>query len=539
MDTHKSDFLIIGGGIAGLTFALEVADLGQVNLLLKDAFEVSSSNWAQGGINAVLGPDDSFDSHIQDTLNCGYGLCNEKVVRRVVESGPDIIKDLIKAGVAFTQEADSERLALHREGGHAHNRVVHSKDATGAAIMSALKQRVLEHPNIKVHPGFMAIDLILQYQTGGKAISPKTRTVGAYVLNPEQRVCAFVAGVTYLATGGIGKVYPYTSNPRTATGDGIAMGYRAGIEVVNMEFIQFHPTLLFHHEENSFLITEAVRGEGGILRNKSGEAFMARYHASKELAPRDVVARAIDNEIKRNGDNHVWLDITHLGADHIKNHFPNIYNKLLTLNIDITKDMIPVVPGAHYSCGGLSVDKYGRTACKGLYAGGECTYTGLHGANRLASNSLLEAAVYGKASAEHLRANMDKEYQAPPTDIAPWIYHNYSDEYEESLVSPLWREVRQFMWNYVGIIRTEKRLARAISRIQYLRQEIEESYWDFRISKDLVELRNISIVSELIIRSASLRKESRGLHYNADHPRPEAGQAHDTTISLQKQGLFR
>lgn len=536
METFQSDFLVIGAGIAGLSFALRVAQMGSVNVLLKDDFGKSSTNWAQGGINAVFSPEDSFESHIKDTLDCGYGLCDGQVVDMVVRRGPEVVGDLIDWGVAFTKKG--EDLSLHREGGHAHNRVVHAKDATGAAIMTALKAEVQNHPNIRIFRKHMAIDLILSYQTGGKTINPKTRAVGAYAL-VENEVVAFVAGMTYLATGGTGKVYPYTSNPRTATGDGIAMAYRAGIEVVNMEFLQFHPTILYHHQVNTFLISEAVRGEGGILRGANGEPFMEAYHPMKDLAPRDVVARAIDSEIKKAGANHVYLDVTHLGEAHISNHFPTIQQTLAKAGIDIVKEPIPVVPGAHYSCGGMRVDVFGQTQCQGLFAGGECTYTGLHGSNRLASNSLLEAAVYAKSTAEYLKEHPELWQMAPPTDIAPWIYHNYSDEYEESLVSPLWREVRQFMWNYVGIVRTNKRLERAMRRIQFLREEIENSYWNFRISKDLVELRNISIVAELIIRSASRRKESRGLHFNADHPQTDPDQAVETVISLQKHGMFR
>lgn len=536
MEIHQSDFLVIGAGLAGLSFALRVADLGKVHILLKDDYTKSSTNWAQGGINAVFSPADSFESHIADTLNCGYGLCDAAVVDMVVRRGPEIVGDLMDWGVRFTYNGGE--LSLHREGGHAHNRVVHAKDATGAAIMAALIERVKEHPNIKIFRKHMAIDLILSYQTGGKSINQQTRAVGTYALH-EEEVVAFVAGVTYLATGGTGKVYPYTSNPRTATGDGIAMAYRAGIEVVNMEFLQFHPTILYHHQVNTFLVSEAVRGEGGILRDLNGRAFMEDYHPMKDLAPRDVVARAIDSEIKKAGANHVYLDITHLGAEHISNHFPTIKGRLAEVGIDITKDPIPVVPGAHYSCGGMRIDLWGRTNCEGLFAGGECTYSGLHGANRLASNSLLEAAVNAKASAEFMREHSETWQVVPPTDIAPWVYHNYSDDYEESLVSPLWREVRQFMWNYVGIVRTDKRLERAMRRIRFLREEIENSYWNFRISKDLVELRNISIVAELIIRSASARKESRGLHFNADHPHTDPEQAVETVISLQKHGMFR
>lgn len=538
MKIHEADFLVVGAGIAGLTFALRVASKGKVHLLLKDDFPKCSTQYAQGGINAVYGEGDSFESHIQDTLDCGYGICDEDVVRMVVERGPEVVQDLIDFGVDFTKTQNG--LSLHREGGHSHNRVVHAKDATGAAIMEALVARVLEHENIKVFRNHMAIDLILQQQVGSKAINEKTRVVGAYVLETrEQLVTAFLAKVTYLATGGIGKVYPYTSNPRTATGDGIAMAYRAGIEVCNMEFIQFHPTLLFNHQMNEFLISEAVRGEGGILRTIDGYAFMKDYHPDRELAPRDVVARAIDSEIKRRGGGYVHLDVTHLSKDHIVEHFPNIYSTLFNLGIDITSQPIPVVPAAHYSCGGLRVDLNGRTSCRGLFAGGECTYTGLHGANRLASNSLLEAAVYAKASAEYIHANWESEACEPPQDIAPWVYHNYSDAYEESLVSPLWKEMRQFMWNYVGIVRTDKRLDRAMRRIRFLREEIENSYWNFHISQDLVELRNISIVSELIIRSAAGRQESRGLHYNVDHPNALAADFGVTTLILPRHGLFR
>ncbi len=538
MQIHESEFLVIGAGIAGLSFALRAAKLGKVNVLLKDNYEKSSTQYAQGGINAVLSEQDSFESHIQDTLDCGYGLCNEEVVRLVVERGPEIIEDLMAWGTDFTR--DGERLSLHREGGHAHNRVVHAKDATGAEIMRALINSVRNEPNITIYPDHMAIDLILQYQAGGKSINENTRCAGAYVLENQTRVVkGFVASVVYLATGGIGKVYPYTSNPRTATGDGIAMAYRAGIEVLNMEFIQFHPTILYHHEVNRFLITEAARGEGGILRDKEGRAFMGEYHPRKELAPRDVVARAIDREIKHSGNGCVYLDLTHLPKPHLQDHFPNIYHTLFDLGIDISIDPIPVVPAAHYLCGGLRVDRHGRTNCAGLFAGGECSYTGLHGANRLASNSLLEAAVFAKTSFEYIEQNRTELLVKPVQNIAPWVYHETSDTYEETLVSPLWKEVRQFMWNYVGIVRTDKRLDRAIRRIEFLRQEIEASYWNFRISKDLIELRNISIIAELIIRSAALRKESRGLHYTVDHPDTREDFAEDTCLMLHKHGLFR
>jgi L-aspartate oxidase len=536
----KSDVLVIGGGIAGLTFALRMAEKSRVTLLMKDDFIYSSTQYAQGGINAVLSGEDSFESHIQDTLDCGYGICDEQVVRKVVNEGPAIIDELMSYGVEFTLGDTGEQLELHREGGHAHNRVVHAKDATGAEIMRALSLAVENHPGIECYKRQMAIDLIMKHQPGCRSLNDKTRVLGAYVLDVDtHKVDVFLAPVVYLATGGVGKVYPFTSNPHTATGDGIVMAYRAGIDVVNMEFTQFHPTLLYHPDERAFLISEAVRGEGGILRNIHGEAFMKRYHPDLlDLAPRDVVARAIDAEIKIAGHPCVYLDVTHLSKEHIVHHFPTIYHKLLELDIDITRQSIPVTPGAHYCCGGLRVNEFGQTDCFGLFAGGECTYTGLHGSNRLASNSLLEAAAYAKFSSLYLLEHLE-EYTEDSIDVAPWVYHNYSDEYEESLVNPLWYEVRHFMWNYVGIIRTDKRLSRAMRRIEFLRKEIENSYWDFKISKDLVELRNISVIAELIIRSAMNRKESRGLHYNVDHPDDLPKFKNETCLSLSRQGLFR
>ncbi|MCB1044347.1 MAG: L-aspartate oxidase [Acidobacteria bacterium] len=539
MQTNQSDVLVIGGGIAGLMFALKVADQRKVNLLLKDSFEECSTQYAQGGINAVLSEGDSFDAHIEDTINCGYGLCHKEVVQTVVHGGPKAISELVELGVSFTR-TEHGGYELHREGGHQHRRVVHAKDATGAEIMRALREKASTHPNITVWFDYIAIDLILVYEAGSKTLTSKTQVVGAYVLDAKSnRVHAFTAQMTYLATGGIGKIYPYTSNPRTATGDGIVMAYRAGLDVVNMEFIQFHPTLLHHHSERKFLISEALRGQGGILRNQAGEPFMANYHPElRDLAPRDVVARAIDSELKRTGSECVFLDMTQLPADEVVDHFPTIYKKLLTLGIDITKQQIPVVPAAHYSCGGVRVDLDGKTSCLGLMAGGECTFTGLHGSNRLASNSLLEAAVYAHRSADYV-LNHSSHNASPPQAVADWVYHNYSDEHEESLLDPLWNEMKWFMWNYVGIVRSDKRLQRAVRRIQSLRTEIEESYWNFSISKDLIELRNISIIAELVIRSAVVRKESRGLNYNVDHPAPNPTMAKDTCISKARQGLFR
>lgn len=535
---EKSDFLVIGAGIAGLSFALYASRLGKVNLILKDKFIESSTQLAQGGINAVLGEQDTFGSHIQDTIDCGYGLCHEDVVKQVVEGSPEAIERLIEFGAEFTTK--DGKLSLHREGGHSFNRVVHAQDATGAEIMRALVEEVRKNDAIRIFDDHMAVDLILKQPLGAKIINKTTRAAGAYVLRGENNtVVPFLAPIVYLATGALGKIYPYTSNPRTATGDGIAMAYRAGIAVVNMEFIQFHPTILYHNRESSFLITEAVRGEGGILKNVHGHAFMVEYHPIlKDLAPRDVVARAIDDQIKKTGHECVYLDLTHKPAEEIKYHFPNIYNKLIGLGIDMTKDSIPVVPAAHYSCGGLKVNLHGETCCEGLFAGGECTFTGLHGANRLASNSLLEAAVYARASYEYIEQNQEAFLTPLSDEVADWVYHDYSDEEEASLTHTLWKEVRQFMWDYVGIIRTDKRLERALRRIQFLRKEIENSYWNFRITKDLVELRNISIVAELVIRSAMARKESRGLHYNMDHPELAKEFEEDTVFSLRKHGLF-
>jgi L-aspartate oxidase len=538
MQHLHTDFLVIGGGIAGLSFALKVARLGQVHLLTKDDADTSSTQLAQGGINAVLDPEDSFASHEADTVACGYGLCHEDVVRMVVEDAPQRIQELLEWGVQFTR--NGEKLALHREGGHSHKRVVHARDATGSAIMEALWAAIRADKRICVLQNHMAIDLIVRHPAGTRSYHPLSRAIGAFVLDTQNnRVSAILAPVTYLATGGVGKVYPYTSNPHTATGDGIAMAYRAGVPVVNMEFIQFHPTLLYHPRMRSFLVSEVVRGEGGILRDAAGRAFMTDYHPMKELAPRDVVARANDQEIKKSRGDCVFLDVTHLGKDHVLQHFPMIYQTLHQLGIDISRELIPVVPGAHYCCGGLQVDRQGRTRLTGLLAGGECTFTGLHGANRLASNSLLEAAVYAHASARFLEEEGAETRRTELEPVAEWVYHDYSDPDEESLVPPLWREVRQFMWNYVGIVRSDKRLNRALARVKFLRKEIERSYWNFRISKDLVELRNISIIAELIVRSATARRESRGLHYNLDHPEQDPKLARDTVLDPIRSGFFR
>lgn len=540
MENKRSNFLVIGGGIAGLSFALRVASFGKVSIIIKDDLQTCSSNLAQGGINAALSPEDSAQSHIDDTIQCGYGLCYPDIVQMVVEGAPQAIDELSAYGVEFTKSANGEDYQLHREGGHSHNRVVHYYDSTGAAIMQALFARVQEHPNITVLTQHMAIDLIVVHPAGTKSINRKSRTIGAYVLNTNtNKVSAMLAPIVYLASGGVGKIYPYTTNPNTATGDGIVMAFRAGVEIVNMEFIQFHPTLLFHPKNPSFLISEAVRGEGGILRNSNGEEFMQKYHPQKrELAPRDVVARAIDSEIKRTGSNCCYLDISHIGKDNIIKHFPKIYQTLNELGIDISKEAIPVVPGAHYCCGGVRINKNGQTILNGLFAGGECAFSGINGANRLASNSLLEAAVFASVSAKFISEQKDLYQNIPDNEVADWVYHNYSDADEHSLISPLWREMRQFMWNYVGIIRSDKRLTRALMRIKYLRKEIEDSYWNFSICRDLVELRNIAHVAEIVIQSALSRKESRGLHYNIDHLETLDEYAKDTIIVSKNPCFF-
>lgn len=527
----KSDFLVIGGGIAGLVFALQAAQMGKVNLIVKEDFEASSTQYAQGGINAVLDEADSFEQHFHDTLECGHELCDKRVVERIVEQGPEVIQQLIDYGVNFTKRKTGE-LSLRQEGGHSQKRVVHVDDATGAAIMEALKSAAHEHKNITIYTYHMAVDLILSFQAGAKRINEHTRSLGAYVLDiKKEKVHPFLAPITYLATGGIGKVYPFTSNPHTATGDGIVMAYRAGVEIANMEFIQFHPTLLFHQQKSNFLISETLRGHGGILKNTHGDAFMQNYAPKKaDLAPRDIVAQAIDMEMKKTNKPHVYLDISHLPAEKSQKYFPNIYQTLIELGIDMTTQPIPVLPGAHYVCGGIKVDSHGETNCQGLFAGGECSFTGFHGANRLASNSLLEGVVCALFASEHIQKNKSKYFNHDIPTVAPWIDHNFYDSYEMSLIHPLWREMRQFMWNYVGITRTDKRLERAIRRIQLLQQEIQDYYWNFKLSKDLIELRNISIVSELIIRSAYLRKESRGLHNNVDHPHMDPKQVHNTYL---------
>ncbi len=513
---RTSDFLVIGSGIAGLSYALKVADTGTVSIVTKRGISETATNLAQGGIASVISRDDSFESHIDDTMKAGAWLSSPDIVRMVVESGPQAIEDLIQWGVKFSKNADDE-YDLTREGGHSQRRILHAKDMTGQEIERALVAAAEAHPNITFYENHIGVDLITEAKVKHRRIRPD-RCLGAYVLDiGSGEVVTFGAGITVLATGGAGKVYLYTCNPDVATGDGVAMAYRAGAAVANMEFMQFHPTTLYHPLAKSFLISEAVRGEGAILKRSDGTPFMEQYHELKDLAPRDIVARAIDNEMKIHGDDCVFLDITHRDADYVRDRFPNIYETCLGYGIDITTEPIPVVPAAHYLCGGVEVDIWGETDVRNLFAIGEVSCTGLHGANRLASNSLLEGVVYGDRAARRSRELM-KEPQEPFPVIEPWDSGSATCSDEEVVVAHNWDEIRRCMWNYVGIVRSSKRLVRALRRIQMIQEEIADYYWDFIITSDLIELRNIATVAEMIVRCALERKESRGLHYTIDYP---------------------
>lgn len=520
---EKTDFLIIGSGIAGLMFALKVADHGTVAMVTKKEAMDSNTNLAQGGIASVFDINDSFDFHIKDTLEAGDGLCNPDVTEMVVKDGPTRIRELIELGVKFnqSQSEDTRSLNLGREGGHSKNRIVHAHDMTGKEVENVLLEHVRQHPNVRLFENHVAVDLITcstRIKRGLITTTHEDYCCGAYVLDRENHtVKTFAARITLLATGGAGKVYRYTSNPDIATGDGIAMAYRAGATVANLEFVQFHPTCLYHPAAKNFLISEAVRGEGGILIDVAGRPFMEKYDPKKDLACRDVVARAIDTELKKSGDDSVFLDISHKPSDFVKGRFPNIYRKCLSYDLDITRQPIPVVPAAHYMCGGVAVDMFGSTDIKRLYAVGETACTGLHGANRLASNSLLEALVYAEKAASHalelLKNNNFTQMETPP-----WDEVGTTDSDEQIIVSHNWDEIRRLMWNYVGIVRSDKRLDRAHRRIENIQNEIREYYWDFKVSPDLIELRNIATVAELIITCAMHRKESRGLHYTIEYP---------------------
>ena len=511
----KTDFLILGSGIAGLSLAIKASALGSVAIVTKKEKTESNTNYAQGGIAAVTDKTDSFDEHIQDTLICGAGLCKKDVVDFVVREAPLRIQELIDWGVNFTKsEIPPHLYDLGQEGGHHRRRVLHAKDLTGREIERALNDKVSALGNVHIYENHIGIDLIIQKDISGKVATCQ----GAYVLDINNKeIHTYRAKYTILSTGGAGKVYLITTNPDIATGDGIAMAYRAGAKIANMEFIQFHPTCLYHPDAKAFLISEAVRGEGGILRLKNGETFMEKYHPMKSLAPRDIVAKAIDTEIKQSGDEYVLLDITHREHDFLIDRFPNIYEKCLEFGIDITSDPIPIVPAAHYICGGVDVDDYGRTSIANLYACGEVSCTGLHGANRLASNSLLEAVVYSHRVFTEISRNFYKIKQSE-NSIPPWVASGTTESDDSIVVTHNWDEIRRCMWNYVGIVRSDKRLERATRRIDLIQKEISEYYWNFKLTKDLIELRNITTVAKLIVRSASARKESRGLHYNMDYP---------------------
>jgi L-aspartate oxidase len=511
----RSDFLIVGSGIAGLSLAIKLAELGTVTIVTKKEKSESNTNYAQGGIAAVTDKTDKFEDHIQDTLVCGAGLCNREVVEFIVTEAPERIRELIGWGVDFTRSsANPLEYDLGREGGHNRRRVLHAKDFTGQEIERALNEQVSRLKNVAIYENHIGIDLIVRNHGADKT----GHCLGAYVLDINKGdVDTYLAKYTILCTGGAGKVYLITTNPDIATGDGLAMAYRAGAKISNMEFIQFHPTCLYHPEAKAFLISEAVRGEGGILRLKNGQTFMEKYHSMKSLAPRDIVAKAIDTEIKKSGDEYVLLDVTHLEREFLINRFPNIYKKCLEYGIDISSEPIPVVPAAHYICGGVAVDHYGQTSIPNLYACGEVSCTGLHGANRLASNSLLEAVVY----AHRVYTEISRTFrQAVHSNlyIDAWDSSGTTESDDSVVVTNNWDEVRRCMWNYVGIVRSDKRLERAARRIKLIQKEINEYYWNFKVTKDLIELRNITTVAHLIIKSASLRKESRGLHYTIDYP---------------------
>ncbi len=521
---QKTDFLVIGSGIAGLSYALKAARSGRVTIITKKQIQQSNTALAQGGVAAVFGEKDCFALHMEDTMKAGDGLCNPDVVKMVVEKGPERIRDLVDQGARFNKAGRGKYdFALGREGGHSAKRIVYAHDLTGKEIEDALVAKAKKHDNITILEDHVAVNLITfssSVRSGVLVTQYENICCGAYVLNKKTgKVETFHAAITLLATGGAGKVYLYTSNPDIATGDGIAMAYRAGASVANLEFVQFHPTCLYHPKAKNFLISEAVRGEGGRLLDAEGRRFMEDYTPDRELACRDVVARAIDSELKKTGAESVFLDISHKDAAFVKQRFPNIYARCLEYGIDITTDPIPVVPAAHYMCGGVATDLNGKTDIARLYAVGETACTGLHGANRLASNSLLEALVY----AHNACLDSVKQFCAikNTVDITldPWDETNTTDSDEAIVVSHNWDEIRRLMWNYVGIVRSDKRLQRAARRIKTIQDEINEYYWDFKLTSNLVELRNIATVAKLVIRSALMRKESRGLHYNIGYPR--------------------
>jgi L-aspartate oxidase len=525
------DFLVIGSGLAGMLFALKAAARGSVLLITKRELGESNSRYAQGGIATVWDEEDSFAEHVQDTLVAGAGLCRHSAVDFVVENGPARVRELIDFGVAFTKDDDEEETyELGREGGHGRRRILHAKDQTGRAIVEALTARVHGHANIEVRAHHTVVDLIthnwLAKRSGGVPIHPD-RVLGAYVLSPEGDIYPVSAQVTALCTGGAGKVYRYTTNPDVATGDGMAMAWRAGARMANMEFVQFHPTALFHPDAKGFLISEALRGEGGVLRLSDGEAFMARYDERKDLAPRDIVARAIDNELKRRGEDCVYLDMTAFSREFLVDHFPAITRRCMELGIDVAEQFIPVVPACHYFCGGVDVNLDGESSLESLFVVGESSCTGLHGANRLASNSLLEAAVFAHRAAQvaATRLGTPREEPLPAWDTGPAVPPD-----ELVVVKHTWAEIRTFMWNYVGIVRTTRRLKRARNRINLVREEVHNYYWDYRLDRDLLELRNLADVAYMVVESALRRRESRGLHTTSDWTETEPAWVRDTFL---------
>jgi len=526
----QHDVLVIGSGAAGLTLALTLPSHLRIAVLSKGNLANGSTYWAQGGVAAVLDDTDTVESHVADTLNAGAGLCREDAVRFTVEHSREAIQWLIDQGVPFTRDDETGRedggfeFHLTREGGHSHRRIIHAADATGAAIFNTLLEQARQRPNIELLEQRVAVDLITERKLGLDG----ERCLGAYVLDRDRgEVDTFSARFVILATGGAAKVYLYTSNPDGACGDGIAMAWRAGCRVGNLEFNQFHPTCLYHPQAKSFLVTEAVRGEGGLLKLPNGERFMQRFDERAELAPRDIVARAIDHEMKRLGVDCVYLDISHKPAEFIKSHFPTVYERCLGFGIDITKQAIPVVPAAHYTCGGVVVDQHGRTDVPGLYAIGETSFTGLHGANRMASNSLLECFVYARSACADIVEQLDTINI--PTNLPDWDASQVTDSDEDVIIAHNWDELRRFMWDYVGIVRTNKRLQRAQHRVRLLLDEIDEFYSNYKVSRDLIELRNLALVAELMIRSAMQRHESRGLHYTLDYPE-QLTEARDTIL---------
>jgi len=528
--SQKFDFLVIGSGSAGLNFALQVAEYGSVGIITKKNRAESNTNYAQGGIATVLDQSDSFENHVNDTLIAGAGLCNEAVVREIIRSGPEVIRNLIKMGAEFSMSEEG-KLHLVREGGHSHNRIIHADDMTGREIERVLLTKAGLHPQITILEHHFAMELITEHHLGKKVTkyTDEKHCFGAYVLNTKtNEVERVLAKATLLATGGAGQVYLHTTNPEIATGDGIAMAYRAKARVANMEFIQFHPTSLYHPESNSFLISEAVRGHGGILRNLSGHRFMQDYDERKELAPRDIVARAIDDQLKKRGETHVYLDVTHLSKDQILKSFPNIYSKCLELNIDMSTDMLPVVPAAHYTCGGVWTNIDGETTINGLFAAGEVACTGIHGANRLASNSLLEALVLAERSAK--TAVKYASTASFNTEVPKWNDSGTVNTEEWVLVSHNKLELQQVMWDYVGIVRSNIRLERAFRRSKLLHEEVESFYVRTKVSVPLCQLRNLIAVAYLIISSAMKRKESRGLHYTTDYPEQDDSLLTDTIL---------